>query len=157
MVFRLLCGFYFKISSNKIITVLVRAYCLFIGATIVLGTIVYISQLEAILISILNVTNIINVVTDCFFYGENFTAFLQKITKLDISGDLEGQIDTPVTMFILLFTLFVRLCNHIRYLIIIRVYFSVEFCFGIGSTALCFYHTKNNDVRATVAPDEKTP
>ncbi|PZC72856.1 hypothetical protein B5X24_HaOG200870, partial [Helicoverpa armigera] len=101
---QLICGFYCKISTNKVVNALVRAYCVSIAATNIvlilcelfitiyrsgIGIVVFVATLYFLHL-------IIDLCSNC----ENFLKFVNNIRQ-PISQDLQSDVSTPITAIVL--------------------------------------------------------
>ena len=131
MLIRLFFGFYHKISSNILLNVLVRTYCVTLG--ILLNVQNYLVTTYFIFpgkvrYGLQGTSYGINVFTNLFFNSENLFNFLKRIRKITHSSNLNDEI--PFSRIFLIFLLLGNLAGHAMY-----GYFTSDNLFDLFSAA----------------------
>ncbi|PZC72857.1 hypothetical protein B5X24_HaOG200871 [Helicoverpa armigera] len=115
---RLICGFYYKISTNKVVNALVRAYCVSIATTVIVIIIYeWFISLDRSAVKILVFSSTLyslNIFVDFCSNRENFMLFVKYIRQ-PISQDMQLVVNTPITAILLISTLCLRVFSHIKY------------------------------------------
>ncbi|PZC86163.1 hypothetical protein B5X24_HaOG200896 [Helicoverpa armigera] len=93
MILKIICGFFCKISSNKIVITLARVYCLFFGLVCMSMLIIlanHAKSFSALLQVFFGVyVYLIYFLLNFYFEGENFMGFLHKIRKVVTSQHMK--------------------------------------------------------------------
>ncbi|PZC72859.1 hypothetical protein B5X24_HaOG200873 [Helicoverpa armigera] len=119
MFIRLLCGFYCDISANKIVTVLVRVYCVAI-ITLVMAFGIYLwngiigisSKIHFLFITTPYITSM---VTNICFHGEYFSEFLNKMENFNLTHGFLSSIKIPISSLFFVFVFLQRFLFQMKF------------------------------------------
>ena len=115
MCIRLIGGLYYKISSNRLITALAKAYCVLVSvAMISVGVTVLMNQNlfnDTIRLSLQLILYMANYLVNFFCNSENFLVFINSIRKIDDNATLDDVI--PVSRILFVVLLVVRFSSHV--------------------------------------------
>nr|XP_049692691.1 uncharacterized protein LOC126053769 [Helicoverpa armigera] len=118
IVLQLICGFYWKISSNKVVNALVRAYCVSITATVIViityEWFVTLYRSVASIVVFAATFYFVNIFVDLFSNGENFMKFIKNIRQ-PITQDIRSSVNTPITAILLISTICIRVFSHLKF------------------------------------------
>ncbi|PZC86166.1 hypothetical protein B5X24_HaOG200899 [Helicoverpa armigera] len=142
MIFRIVCGLYCKITSNKIIAAIIKIYC---ALVIVIVFVISLSYLRALKNSASSAfafgmpasKYFVNSVVHFCFDGDNFYEFFHSLKNLQITQDSELKYDIPITIFLFISITGARLKNYSRYYWLgmsdghFRFDRFMSFCFGV--------------------------
>ncbi|KAF9817547.1 hypothetical protein SFRURICE_014686 [Spodoptera frugiperda] len=120
MYFRIIGGLYYKVSSNKIITGLLKTYCVFISVTILTRTTISLldtnTNTTIIRVSLQLLMYQTNFLVNILFETEHFDDFLNKIKETDVMIHYNEKFDPiPVSRTLLIAGLCVRISSHLKF------------------------------------------
>ncbi|PZC86167.1 hypothetical protein B5X24_HaOG200900 [Helicoverpa armigera] len=118
LIYRILSGYYWKISSNKLVSVLLRIYCLFIATAFLCSMYqfyLFVSIPGKIHMCCICYLFSINVATNLIFNGDNFVYFLQEIRNVNIPRHIGCGDKIPITTVLIILTIFLRIGSRIQF------------------------------------------
>ncbi|PZC86169.1 hypothetical protein B5X24_HaOG200902 [Helicoverpa armigera] len=119
LVYRLICGFYFRISANKIVAPLFKVYCIFLASIVIAKTVWLIVNNKLDTLGTFHMCSacslyVSHVAINLFFNGDHFIDFLEKIKNINEEDTCAPRDKILISAFILFITTLVRFYSYVQ-------------------------------------------